>query len=128
MKFTRLQIECNSATPPSPAAKEVSSLRCSGRSPSKPPAEPLPVAENRMLVNQHPELWSGGQVVFATDDFFSPCELMISGPDPVFFPDRFTEFGKWMDGWETRRKRVPGHDWCVLRLATKCDIKGMCRL
>ncbi|KAG7308268.1 hypothetical protein JYU34_006950 [Plutella xylostella] len=68
---------------------------------------------------------SGGQVVFATDDFFSPCELMISGPDPVFFPDRFTEFGKWMDGWETRRKRVPGHDWCVLRLATKCDIKGV---
>ena len=22
--------------------------------------------------------------------------------------------GKWMDGWESRRRRTPGHDWCVV--------------
>lgn len=29
-----------------------------------------------------------------------------------------------MDGWETRRKRIPGHDWCIIRLAASCLIKG----
>ena len=24
--------------------------------------------------------------------------------------------GKWMDGWETRRKRIPGHDFCIIKL------------
>lgn len=38
--------------------------------------------------------------------------------------DKYTEFGKWMDGWETRRKRIAGHDWCILKLATKCVVRG----
>lgn len=49
---------------------------------------------------------------------------MIADSDPVFVVDKYTEFGKWMDGWETRRKRVTGHDWCILKLATKCVIRG----
>ncbi|XP_014370334.2 allantoicase [Papilio machaon] len=67
---------------------------------------------------------AGGKVVFSTDDFFATCENMISDSEPVFIEDKYTEFGKWMDGWETRRKRVAGHDWCILKLATKCIIKG----
>ena len=31
----------------------------------------------------------------------------------------FTKCGKWMDGWETRRKRKPGHDWCIIKLGKK---------
>ena len=43
--------------------------------------------------------------------------IVISQADaPVFKDDLFTEFGKWMDGWETRRKRVVGHDWCIIQL------------
>ncbi|XP_068631298.1 allantoicase-like [Battus philenor] len=67
---------------------------------------------------------AGGKVVFSTDDFFATCENMISDTEPIFIEDKYTEFGKWMDGWETRRKRVTGHDWCIIKLATKCVIKG----
>lgn len=67
---------------------------------------------------------AGGKVIFATDDFFATCENMIADSEPVFIADKYTEFGKWMDGWETRRKRIPGHDWCILKLATTCVVRG----
>lgn len=67
---------------------------------------------------------TGGKVMFATDDFFAVCENMIADTEPIFIEDKYTEFGKWMDGWETRRKRIPGHDWCILKLATPCVIRG----
>lgn len=50
---------------------------------------------------------------------------MLRDEDPVFIPDKYTEFGKWMDGWETRRKRIAGHDWCIVRLAAPTVIKGI---
>jgi allantoicase len=58
----------------------------------------------------------GGSVIAANDEFFAPKEALIQSADPVFIPGRYTDRGKWMDGWETRRKRTPGHDWCVIRL------------
>ena len=30
-----------------------------------------------------------------------------------------------MDGWETRRRRTPGHDWCILRLGLPGVIRGI---
>src|SRR5205085_2382653 len=36
----------------------------------------------------------------------------------IFIPDKFTGRGKWMDGWETRR-RLPGNDWCVIQLGLR---------
>lgn len=50
--------------------------------------------------------------------------MMIQESEPVFIADKFTEFGKWMDGWETRRKRIPGHDWCIVQLAAPCKVEG----
>uniref|UniRef100_A0A3P9PK47 Allantoate amidinohydrolase n=1 Tax=Poecilia reticulata TaxID=8081 RepID=A0A3P9PK47_POERE len=44
---------------------------------------------------------------------------------PQFIPSAFTEFGKWMDGWETRRKRIPGHDWCIVQLGVPGLIHGL---
>jgi allantoicase len=41
---------------------------------------------------------------------------LIDPEPPVFLPDKYTDRGKWMDGWETRRRRTPGHDWCIVRL------------
>jgi allantoicase len=58
----------------------------------------------------------GAEVIEATDDFFAPKERLISPGPPVFFPDRFDDHGKWMDGWESRRKRVAGNDHCIVRL------------
>lgn len=50
---------------------------------------------------------------------------MINDTEPIFIADKYTEFGKWMDGWETRRKRIPGHDWCIIKLGAPCVIRGV---
>jgi allantoicase len=58
----------------------------------------------------------GAEVISATDEFFAPRERLIKPEEPVFIADKYDEHGKWMDGWESRRKRVEGHDYCVIRL------------
>ena len=58
----------------------------------------------------------GGSVIAASDDFFAPKENLIKATASVFIADKYTDRGKWMDGWETRRKRTPGHDWCIIKL------------
>ncbi len=67
---------------------------------------------------------TGGAVLAANDEFFAPKECLIEQAAPVFIPDRYTERGKWMDGWETRRRREPGFDWCILRLGAPGLIRG----
>src|SRR6478609_3619462 len=66
----------------------------------------------------------GGKVLYATDDFFAEKENLILPTRGIFIHDKYTDRGKWMDGWESRRKRVPGHDWAVIRLATSGKITG----
>ena len=66
----------------------------------------------------------GAQVVYATDDFFADKARLIDPAAPVFIPGKYDENGKWMDGWESRRKRTPGHDWCVVRLGVPGLIAG----
>ncbi len=66
----------------------------------------------------------GGKVLYATDDFFAEKENLIAPTRGVFIADKYTDRGKWMDGWESRRKRVSGHDWAVIQLATSGKIKG----
>ena len=51
-------------------------------------------------------------------------ELFQPGP-PEWREGIFTLYGKWMDGWETRRKRIPGHDWCIIKLGVPGVIKGL---
>ena len=58
----------------------------------------------------------GAGVISASDDFFAPKERLIKPEAPIFIPDKFDDHGKWMDGWESRRKREDGHDFCVIRL------------
>ena len=66
----------------------------------------------------------GGKVLYATDDFFAEKENLIKPGRGIFIPDKYTDRGKWMDGWESRRKRVSGHDWCIIQLAVPGKIKG----
>ncbi|MFN8245983.1 MAG: allantoicase [Ferruginibacter sp.] len=66
----------------------------------------------------------GGKVLYATDDFFAEKENLIKPGRGIFITDKYTDRGKWMDGWESRRKRVPGHDWAVIKLATSGRIAG----
>ena len=58
----------------------------------------------------------GAAILRVSDEFFAPAKRMLSTQEPVFMPDRYDENGKWMDGWESRRKRTPGHDYCMLRI------------
>src|SRR5436190_5809646 len=67
----------------------------------------------------------GGAVVHANDEFFAPKENLLRAPAPVFREGLYTERGKWMDGWETRRRRTPGHDWAVIRLGAPGIVRGV---
>lgn len=64
-------------------------------------------------------------VVAANDEFFAAKENLIQPAEPVFLPDEYTERGKWMDGWESRRRREPGHDWCIVRLGVPGIVRGV---
>ena len=66
----------------------------------------------------------GGKVLYATDDFFAEKENLIKPGRGIFITDKYTDRGKWMDGWESRRKRTPGHDWAIIQLATPGKITG----
>jgi allantoicase len=67
----------------------------------------------------------GAKALSASDEFFAPKENLLKPGRGVFIADKYTEFGKWMDGWETRRKRVAGHDWCIIRLGLPGVVRGV---
>jgi allantoicase len=67
----------------------------------------------------------GGRVLLANDEFFAPKENLLKASRPVWREDEYTDRGKWMDGWETRRRRTPGHDWCVIRLGVPAVVHGV---
>src|SRR5262245_13513243 len=66
----------------------------------------------------------GAKPVFATDEFFAPLSRMLDDEPAVFYPGRFDDHGKWMDGWETRRRRGTGHDHAIIALAAAGRITG----
>lgn len=67
----------------------------------------------------------GAGVVAASDEFFAGKENLLRRSAPAFDPHAYTARGKLMDGWETRRRREPGHDWVVVRLGAPGVIRGV---
>jgi len=65
----------------------------------------------------------GGKALLTNDEFFAKKENLLKPSRGIFIPDKYTDRGKWMDGWETRRRRTPGNDWCVIRLGLPGIIK-----
>ena len=57
----------------------------------------------------------GSKVVFKTDDFFASANRIINSAPPVFKEGVFDKHGKWMDGWETRRRRKKGFDYLIIK-------------
>ncbi|XP_068454812.1 allantoicase [Clinocottus analis] len=94
-------------------------------------AAPAPAAEPDFLQSNDLACEAvGGKVIFATDEWFAPAanllkRLFVQRETPKFRASAFTEFGKWMDGWETRRKRTAGHDWCVVQLGVPGLVLGL---
>ena len=75
--------------------------------PGAPPPLTINLADARL----------GAAGVWCTDEFFAPLARMLQPAEPVFIPGKYDDHGKWMDGWESRRRRGGGHDRCVVRLA-----------
>ncbi len=65
----------------------------------------------------------GTKVIYKTDDFFASANRIISPTEPVFKVGVFDKHGKWMDGWESRRKRTAGHDFIIIKLGKPGTIK-----
>ena len=67
----------------------------------------------------------GGSVLYANDDFFAEKENLLKPGKAVWKEHEYTDRGKWMDGWESRRKRVPGHDFAIIRLGVPGIVRGV---
>src|SRR4051794_20906433 len=66
----------------------------------------------------------GTFVLYATDDYFAGKENLVKPSAPLWLEDEYTDKGKWMDGWESQRKREEGHDFAILRLGAPGFVKG----
>jgi allantoicase len=66
----------------------------------------------------------GGRALAASDEFFAEASNLLKPGRGVFVEGKFTERGKWMDGWESRRRRGPGHDWCIVELGAPGHVVG----
>ncbi|MEW6982094.1 allantoicase [Colwelliaceae bacterium 6471] len=84
-----------------------------------------------MLKTQYVDLAServGGETLSCSDDFFAEMENLLKSGRGVFIDDKYTERGKWMDGWESRRSygrdNAREFDWCVIRLGISGVIRG----
>jgi allantoicase len=94
-----------------------------GRDPSGPSGPAAPAAFERRVNLASARV--GAVALGASDEFFAPMARLVRDAAPVWRADRYTDRGKWMDGWETRRRRTPGHDWCVIRLGLAGHIHGV---
>ncbi|WP_115934968.1 allantoicase [Aestuariispira insulae] len=66
----------------------------------------------------------GTKATFVTDDFFAEVSRMLNPEPAVFIDGKYDENGKWMDGWESRRKRGEGYDYAIVKLGLAGVIKG----
>ncbi len=85
--------------------------------------EPTPDFITQWINLADPRL--GAEILSCSDDFFAACSRMLNPEPPVFIAGKFDDNGKWMDGWETRRRRNGGHDHAVVRLALAGQIMGV---
>ncbi|ANF83279.1 allantoicase (plasmid) [Acinetobacter sp. NCu2D-2] len=67
----------------------------------------------------------GAEIIECSDDFFAEAKRMLQFSAPIFVEDKFDDHGKWMDGWETRRKRHAGYDWAIIKLGVAGKIKAL---
>lgn len=67
----------------------------------------------------------GGSVLYANDDFFAEKENLLKPGKAIWKEHEYTDRGKWMDGWESRRKRVAGHDFALVRLGAPGLVRGV---
>jgi allantoicase len=67
----------------------------------------------------------GGSVVAANDELFAERENLVKPEAPSYQTYTFGHKGQVYDGWETRRRRQPGHDWALVRLGLPGVVRGV---
>ncbi len=70
----------------------------------------------------------GAAAIDANDEFFAPKDCLVKASAPEWREGLYTDRGKWMDGWETRRRRdvtADSHDWCVIRFGVRGVVRGV---
>jgi allantoicase len=67
----------------------------------------------------------GGSVVYANDELFAERENLIKPEAPAYSTYTFGHKGQVYDGWETRRRREPGHDFAIVRLGAAGVVRGV---
>ncbi|GAA0602508.1 allantoicase [Actinomadura livida] len=67
----------------------------------------------------------GGSVIAASDESFAEKENLLNPWAPAFSPETFGPKGQLYDGWETARRRGPGHDWALVRLGLPGVVRGV---
>ena len=87
----------------------------------------VPAAENKFAAIWHnlADFRLGAKTILASDEWFGPMERMLDHRAAQYIPGKYDENGKWMDGWETRRRRAVGNDFCIIKLAAEGKIRGI---
>ena len=67
----------------------------------------------------------GTKIYDYSDQFFGLASRMLKDEPPVFKDGVYDKNGKWMDGWETRRKRSNGNDYLIIKLGKPGLIKNI---
>jgi allantoicase len=67
----------------------------------------------------------GAAVLSASDEFFGAKERLLQAGEPAWREGVYDEHGKWMDGWETRRRRDQGFDHCIVQLAAPSTLTAL---
>jgi allantoicase len=79
------------------------------------------IYKNSLIDLTNPAL--GTKIIFKTDDFFASANRILNPSPPIFKERVYDKNGKWMDGWESRRKRTPNHDYLIIKLGKPGNIK-----
>jgi allantoicase len=67
----------------------------------------------------------GAAVLSASDEFFGAKERLLQAGEPQWREGVYDDHGKWMDGWETRRRRDQGFDHCIVQLAAPSTLTAL---
>ena len=70
----------------------------------------------------------GSKIIYKTDQFFGAASRILNSQKPIFKEGIYDHHGKWMDGWETRRKRKVGHDYLIIKLGRPGKIFNFIKL
>jgi allantoicase len=87
-------------------------------------AKPVNLPEQLSGLTNLADARIGASIVACSDEFFASAERMLQAEPAQFIEGKYDDHGKWMDGWETRRKREAGYDWCIVRLGVAGKISG----